>query len=107
MESIEENDQITAWLSRHDALKLQRAADRSGVTLNAFVIQAALEKAEILLDPEQTIYFTQADAAMLIKMLDNPRKPNAAMMKAYKRFKEMKNGTPGHTTEPGAQSEKL
>ena len=93
MESIEENDQITAWLSRHDALKLQRAADRSGVTLNAFVVQAALEKADILLDPEQTIYFTEADAAMLFKMLDNPREPNAAMMKAYKRFKEMNTRT--------------
>lgn len=107
MESGKENDHITARLPRPDALKLQRAADRSGLTLDEFIVQAALEKAEILLDPERTIYFSQNDAAMLLNMLENPRKPNAALMKAYKRFKEMKNGSPGHTTEPDAQFEQL
>ncbi|NHZ37223.1 type II toxin-antitoxin system TacA family antitoxin [Massilia rubra] len=107
MESSKETDLITARLPRPDTMKLQAAADRSGVTLNEFIVQAALEKADTLLDPERTIYFSQNDAAMLIKMLDNPRKPNAAMMKAYKRFKEMKNGSAGHTIEPAAQPEEL
>ena len=107
MHSSKNTDPITTHLPDFDTMKLQAAADRSGVTLHEFIIQAALEKADILLDPERTIYFSQNDAAMLIKMLDNPRKPNAALMKAYKRFKEMKNGAPGHTTEPDAQPEQL
>jgi uncharacterized protein (DUF1778 family) len=107
MESIEQNDQLTTRLSRNDALKLQDAADRSGMSLDEFIVQAALEKADMLLDPERTIYFSQNDATMLIKMLDNPRKPNAALMKAFKRFKEMENGSPDHSTEPDAQAAKF
>ena len=87
MEATQERDRITARVSRSIALKLQEAADLSGATLNQFLIQSALEKAEKIIDREKTIHFSQTDAALLINMLDNPSKPNAALIRAFERFK--------------------
>ena len=87
MEATQERDRITARVSRSIALKLQEAADLSGATLNQFLIQSALEKAEKIIDHEKTIHFSQTDAALFINMLDNPSKPNAALMRAFERFK--------------------
>ena len=42
----------------------------------------------------RVILFTQEDAAMFIDMLDNPRAPNAALTKAYERYKnKVEKGT--------------
>ena len=76
------------------ALKLQEAADLTGATMNQFMVQAALEKAEKIIDREKTIQFSKNDAAMIINMLDNPSKPNAALVRAFERYKqrEIENG---------------
>jgi uncharacterized protein (DUF1778 family) len=97
--AMQERGRITARVSHPIAEKLQEAADLCGATLNQFLVQAALEKAEKIIDRERTIRFTQDDAAMLIHLLDNPARPNAALMKAFERYKnkvdhgEFGNGT--------------
>ncbi|MEO7497431.1 MAG: DUF1778 domain-containing protein, partial [Massilia sp.] len=50
MSTTKERDRITARVSQPIARKLQEAADLSGATLNQFLIQAALEKAEKIID---------------------------------------------------------
>lgn len=100
MNVTEERNRITARVSQPIAMKLQEAADLSGATLNQFLIQSALEKAEKILDREKAIYFSENDAAMLINMLDNPSKPNTALLKAFERYKIRENhGDLGHGTE--------
>ncbi|WGG49215.1 DUF1778 domain-containing protein [Rugamonas sp. DEMB1] len=73
---------------------LQEAADLTGATLNQFMVQAALEKAEKLIAREKIIYFSKNDAAMIVNLLDNPAKPNAALVRAFERFtlREIENG---------------
>lgn len=85
---------ITNRVPKPIALKLQEAAELTGATMNQFMIQASLEKAERIIDREKTIQFSKNDAAMLINMLDNPSKPNAALVRAFERFKlrEIENG---------------
>jgi uncharacterized protein (DUF1778 family) len=100
MNSIEDRDRITARVPQSVALKLQEAADLTGATLNQFLIQAALEKAEKIIDREKTISYTANDAAMLLNMLDNPPSPNAALKKAFERFKNRENnGAPDNVSE--------
>lgn len=100
MRATEERDRITTRVSHPIAMKLQEAADLSGATLNQFVIQSALEKAEKIIDREKALYFSENDAAMLINMLDNPSKPNAALMRALERYKVRENnGNLGNSTE--------
>jgi uncharacterized protein (DUF1778 family) len=90
----ENSDRITNRVPQTIALKLQEAAELTGATLNQFMVQAALEKAEKIIEKEKTIHFSKNDAAMIINLLDNPSKPNAALLKAFERFKqrEIDNG---------------
>lgn len=91
--TAEERDRITARLPKVLVEKLQEAADLSGATLNQFLVQAAVEKADRIIDRERTIRFTPEDAAMFIDMLDNPRPPNEALIKAFERLKKAEDGS--------------
>lgn len=91
---IEERGRITARVSQSIQERLQAAADLQGATLNQFVVQSALEKAERIIDRETAINLTRRDAAMLITMLENPSKPNAVLLKSFERYKnKVKNGS--------------
>ena len=98
-----EGCRVTARVSASLVAKLQEAADLSGTTLNQFLVQAALKEADRVIDQERVIRFTREDAALFINMLDNPRQPNAALAKAYERYKDkVENGAIRTRTETGA-----
>jgi uncharacterized protein (DUF1778 family) len=84
-------DRITARLPKAIAEKLQEAATLTGATLNQFLVQAALEKADKIIDRERNIAFTAEDAAMFIDMLDNPRPANAAVQRAFERLQKVQD----------------
>lgn len=92
MSETVERERITARVSSSVAETLNTAAALMGTTLNSFVVQAALEKAQKIVDRESLIQVSRNDAAMLLDLLDAPPKPNAARMKAYKRFMKEKYG---------------
>jgi uncharacterized protein (DUF1778 family) len=87
MSSVEERGRITARVPQAVQDKLMEAAALTGSTLNQFLVQSALEKAEQIIDREKTIGLTAKDAAMLIELLENPVKPNAALRKAIRSYK--------------------
>lgn len=86
--ATEERGRITARVSQIVQEKLQAAADLQGATLNQFIVQSALEKAEKIIGHEAMISLTRKDAALLVTMLENPSKPNAALSKAFERYKK-------------------
>jgi uncharacterized protein (DUF1778 family) len=104
MSTTETRDRITNRVPQAIAKKLQEAADLSGTTLNQFMVQASLEKAEEIIQREAIIRFSKNDAAMLINMLDNPAQPNAALKRAFERFKqrEKEDGNDGRALGSGA-----
>ncbi len=77
-----ERGRITARVSLSIQEKLQEAADLTGATLNQFVVQTALEKAEQLLEREASINLTRKDAAMLFAMLQQTSPPNKVLARA-------------------------
>lgn len=58
------------------------------------ILMKAAEDIDRVTDREKTIPITAKDAQMILYMLDNPIKPNAALVRAFKRFKqrEIENG---------------
>ncbi|NVD69156.1 DUF1778 domain-containing protein [Duganella sp. BJB1802] len=93
MNATEEGDRITARVSTSMAEKLQKAADLMGITLNQFLVQAALKEADRMIEREHTIRYTREDAAMLMNLLDSPPSPNPALAKAFARYKtKVENG---------------
>lgn len=98
-----ERGRITARVSLSIQEKLQEAADLTGATLNQFVVQTALERAEQLIERETSISLTRKDAAMLFTMLQQPSPPNSVLAKASECYKnEVESGIlntqPGSTT---------
>ncbi|CAN7709844.1 MULTISPECIES: type II toxin-antitoxin system TacA family antitoxin [Duganella] len=93
MSAIVEKGRISARLDTVSIERLQRAADLSGATLDQFVVQAAMEKADQVIDHKQTIFYSREDAALFIDMLDNPRPANAKLVRAFERYMdEVTNG---------------
>lgn len=87
MNPTENRDRITARVSQPIATKLQAAADLMGATLNQFLVQAALEKANYVIEHEQTIRYSLEDAALFLTMLDAPSELNPALERAFERRK--------------------
>jgi uncharacterized protein (DUF1778 family) len=73
---------ISAIVSASIAERLQQAAEMTGTTLDQFLVQAALEKANKLLEDEGLLFYSAEDAAMFIQKLDNPSPPNARLAQA-------------------------
>lgn len=92
MSALLEKERITARISSAVAEVLNSAAQLTGTTLNGFVVQVALEKAQKIVDREKRITISHDDAAMLLNLLDNPPKPNEALQRGFKRFMEQKYG---------------
>jgi len=94
MNAPESSDRITNRIPQSITLKIQEAAELTGSTVDQFMVQASLEKAEKIIDREKFIQFSENDAAMIINLLDNRSKPNAALVRAFERFqqREIENG---------------
>jgi uncharacterized protein (DUF1778 family) len=67
--------------------RLMHAAEVSGATLNQFVVQSALEKANSLLEREQVLNLTYRDAEALFEAIEQPPSPNEHLIKAARNYK--------------------
>jgi len=78
-------------ITDHVQEKLQAAADIVGATLNQFVVQAALEKAEKVIESESTIVLTRRESLRLLEMIENPPARNEKFLQAQARYRGMKS----------------
>ena len=82
---------LTTRLTDHVLDRLQVAADLVGATLNQFVVQAALEKAEKVIESESTIVLTRRESLRLIELLENPPPRNDKFLEAQARYLRTKH----------------
>lgn len=68
--------------------RILEAAQAVGATLNQFVVQSALEKANAILEGERVIKLSTASADAVFSLLENPPEPNEALLDAMRRLKE-------------------
>ena len=81
---------LTTRVTEHVQAKLDHAAALVGTTLNQFVVQAALEKAERVIDDESVVRFSREQSLWLLDLLVNPPPRNAAFLKAQARYKRLR-----------------
>lgn len=72
---------LTTRITDHVQEKLQMAADLAGATLNQFVVQAALEKADRIIESESTIILTRRESLRLLELIENPPPRNERFKK--------------------------
>jgi uncharacterized protein (DUF1778 family) len=82
---------LTTRITEHVQEKLQVAADLVGATVNQFVVQAALEKAEKVIGSESTIVLTRRESLRLLELMENPPPRNEKFLQAQSRYQRIKN----------------
>lgn len=86
---------LTTRISGRVQEKLQTAADLVGATLNQFVVQAALEKAEKVIESELAIVLTRRESLKLLEMIENPPPRNEKFLHAQARYQMLKRNDAG------------
>ncbi len=85
--SVINNERITARVSEQIKETLISAADLTGATLNQFLVQSALEKAESIIEKDKKIHLSNKDAQLFFDMLENPPEPNSKLKNAVKNYR--------------------
>jgi len=81
------NERITARVSEHIKETLITAAELTGATLNQFLVQSALEKAEGIIEKDKLLYLSHKDALSFFDSLENPPAPNEKLVNAIKHYR--------------------
>lgn len=68
--------------------KIAEAAQSIGATLNQFLVQSALEKANAVLEEERIIKLSAASSEALFAIMENPPEPNEYLKQAMQRRKD-------------------
>ena len=99
-----ERDRISTRVPKEVRDRLEEAADRTGATINQFVVQAALEKADQILERDRVTRLSARDAEWLLDMLDQPpRPPNAKLQRALDNYQKATRGDPNRAFDWPAQ----
>ena len=85
--NIISNERITARVSEQIKQILTDAADLTGATLNQFLVQAALEKAEHIIEKDKLIQLSKKDAEVFFGAFENPPEPNVKLLNAVKNYR--------------------
>lgn len=86
---------ITARVSQNVSDILELAANMVGSTLNQFVTQAALEKAEKIVENERLLQMSEKTTAWFFELLDNPPAPSQNLVDAFSRYNARKASNAG------------
>lgn len=68
--------------------RLVAAAQAVGATLNQFLVQSALEKANAILEEERVIKLSATSAEAVFNLMENPSEPNEYLKNAMQNRKE-------------------
>lgn len=78
---------LTTRITGHVQDTLQAAADLVGATLNQFVVQAALEKAERVIESETALLLTRREALRVFELTQAPPVRNEQFLRAQERHR--------------------
>lgn len=81
--------------------RIQEAANITGSTINEFLVSAALDKANAVLERERTINLDFESAKIVLDLMANPPEPNEALRKAIQRRRAfLEDNTSGSQPRP-------
>ena len=87
MSVSKQNQRVSARVPLHVYDMLAQAAELSGSTVNQFLVQSALEKAQKVMERERFIRMTTRSASLFFDTLENPPEPNEKLKHAIKAYK--------------------
>lgn len=85
--SLPNDTYITAKLPPSVRDTLQEAADRTGTTLDQFIVRAAMREAQAIISGEHRIYLSAEGADKVFNLIENPPPPNEKLKEAFELHK--------------------
>jgi len=85
---IANTERVTTRINSQVKDTLLTVAELSGVTLNQFLVHAALEKAEEIIEKNKVIALSKHDADVFFAALDNPPHANTKLKQALENYKK-------------------
>ena len=85
---LKKNERVSARIPSNVYDKLTQAAELVGATLNQFLIQSALEKAQMVIEKERVINMTMESAKLFFNLIENPPASNDKLKNAIQVYKE-------------------
>ncbi len=86
--AVKKTERVSARVSAPVYETLSQAARLTGATLNQFIVQSALGKAQAVIEQEQVINMTMRDASAFFEAIENPPAPNNKLKVAMKKYRE-------------------
>jgi uncharacterized protein (DUF1778 family) len=83
-----ERERITMRVPKSMRSTLEEAASLSGATVNQFIMKAAYDEAQRMLERERVIRLSRADVARMFELMESPPKPSRKMRQALRAFKK-------------------
>lgn len=87
-------ERIEARVTAEIKSTIERAAAISGLSVTDFVVQSARERAELVIQTNSVIKLSARDSAVFAEALLNPPEPNAELLAAMKRYREIDGSLP-------------
>ena len=81
-------ERLEARITSRQKRLLSDAADLFGETVTQFVLRAAEERANMTLHDDNLFRLAEKDRVALIDALSNPPRPNKALRRGYRIYKE-------------------
>jgi|TARA_B100000809_G_scaffold39487_1_gene34568 uncharacterized protein (DUF1778 family) len=100
MTAVKQTERVSARIPQHVFERLTEAAHVVGATLNQFLVQSALEKAEKLLEQERVIQMSQRDAELFFETVENPPPINKKLLEAMDAYQENFPNVENRGTQP-------
>ena len=82
---------LTTRITGQVQQKLQMAAELVGATVNQFIVQAAIEKANRVIESESVMVLSRRESIRLWELIENPPPRNEKFLEAKARYERMKS----------------
>jgi len=81
-------ERITARVDERVFETLTRAAALAGSTLNQFLVQSALERAQSVIEEQDILRLSAKDSERFFNAIENPPPPNEKLLAAFRAHRE-------------------
>lgn len=79
------DSRINLRTSLDDKSLLERAASLRHLSLSSYIIATSIRQAQLDLAEQETLLVSNSERDMIMKALENPPKPNAALRKLFRK----------------------
>jgi uncharacterized protein (DUF1778 family) len=83
------DDRIVSRVPHSNRTIIEKAAAVYGATINQFMIQAALDRANQILAQEEQLRLSERDSRLFLDALDNPPAPADALVEALRKHAQL------------------